>query len=107
MEIVKGLHKVRREDRIKQLLSSLPLIDILTLDVRSAGLAGRIYGDLERLGKTIGRADPMIAAIAINNGLTLVSGNLTHFNGYKNSDTPSCWTTGDSRIARAAPPSVA
>ena len=79
MEIVKGLHKVRREDRIKQLLSSLPLIEILTLDVRSADLAGRIYGDLERLGKTIGRADPMIAAIAINNGLTLVSGNLTHY----------------------------
>ena len=78
MEIVKGLHKVRREDRIKQLLSSLPLIAILTLDVRSADLAGRIYGDLERVGKTTGRADPMIAAIAINNGLTLVSGNVTH-----------------------------
>ena len=79
MEIVKGLHKVRREDRIKQLLSSLPLIEILTLDVRSADLAGRIYGDLERVGKTTGRADPMIAAIAINNGLTLVSGNVTHY----------------------------
>ena len=79
MEIVKGLHKARRDDRIKQLLSSLPLIEILTLDVRSADLAGRSYGDLERLGKTIGRADPMIAAIAINNGLTLVSGNVTHY----------------------------
>ena len=39
----------------------------------------RVYGDLERLGKTIGGADPMIAAIAIHNGLTLVSGNVIHY----------------------------
>ncbi len=79
MEMVKGLHKVRREDRIRQLLSSLTFAEILNFDLRSAELAGRIHGDLEKLGKTIGRADPMIAAIAMNKGLTLVTGNIAHY----------------------------
>ena len=79
MEMVKGLHKIGRENRIRQLLTSLAFAEILNFDLRSAELAGRIYGDLERRGRTIGRADPMIAAIAINNGLTLVTGNIAHY----------------------------
>ena len=49
------------------------------LDLRSAELAGRIYADLERAGQPIGRADPMIAAIALRHDLTLVTGNLSHY----------------------------
>jgi tRNA(fMet)-specific endonuclease VapC len=49
------------------------------LDAVSAELAGRIYADLERLGQPIGRADPMIAAIALRHDLTLVTGNLSHY----------------------------
>jgi predicted nucleic acid-binding protein len=51
----------------------------LTLDGQTAELAGWIYGDLERTGQTIGRADPMIAAIALQHGLSLVTGNQAHF----------------------------
>lgn len=79
MEIVKGLHKLGREDRIQQFLSGLSSIELLTLDARSAELAGRIYADLERIGQPIGRADPMIAAIALQHGLVLVTGNLAHY----------------------------
>lgn len=84
MEIVKGFHKVQREDRIQDFLSVLPLIELLTLDRDGAELAGRIYADLERTGQPIGRADPMIAAITLQNGLTLVTGNLAHYQGISN-----------------------
>ena len=42
-------------------------------------LAGRISGDLDRTGQTIGKADPMIAAIALQHGLELVTGNSSHY----------------------------
>ena len=79
MEIVKGFHKLQREDRIEQFLAGLPTVEVLTLDLRSAELAGRIYADLERTGQPIGRADPMIAALALRHGLTLVTGNISHY----------------------------
>jgi tRNA(fMet)-specific endonuclease VapC len=79
IEIVKGLHKIRRESKIKQFLDGLSTAELLTLDLQSAELAGRIYADLERTGQPIGRADPMIAAIALQHDLTLVTGNLAHY----------------------------
>ncbi len=84
MEIVKGFHKLHREDRIQQFLAGLPTIELLTLDAQSAELAGRIYADLERLGQPIGRADPMVAAIALRHGLVLVTGNLSHYQRIQN-----------------------
>jgi predicted nucleic acid-binding protein len=47
LEIVKGLHKVRREERIQQFLQGLAQVEVLALDVRSGELAGRISADLE------------------------------------------------------------
>jgi len=79
MEIVKGLHKVQREERMQQFLDGLTTVELLTLDLQSSVLAGRMYADLERLGQPIGRADPMIAAIALHHGLTLVTGNTNHY----------------------------
>ena len=79
MEIVKGFHRLRREDRIQQFLAGLPTLELLTLNSESSILAGRIYADLERAGQPIGRADPMVAAIALHRGLTLVTGNLSHY----------------------------
>lgn len=52
---------------------------MLTLDLPSAEVAGRIYADLERTGQPIGLADTMIAAIALQKNLTLVTGNLSHY----------------------------
>ena len=84
LEVVKGLHKIQREDRIEQFLDGLVTVDVLTLDVQSAELAGRIYADLERTGQPIGRADPIIAAIALRHGLTLVTGNQAHYQRIQN-----------------------
>lgn len=52
---------------------------MLTIELSDAELAGRIYADLERTGQPIGLADAMIAAIAIQRDLLLVSGNLSHY----------------------------
>ena len=78
-EIVKGLHKVRREARIQQFLHGLAAVEVLTLETPSAELAGRITADLERAGTPIGRADPLIAAIALHHDYVLVTGNTDHY----------------------------
>lgn len=79
MELVKGLHKVGREERIQQLLERLALEEVLVFHTRGAELSGRIAADLERTGQPIGRADPMVAAIALQHGLVLVTGNTAHY----------------------------
>ncbi len=79
MEIVKGFHKVRSEEGICRFLREISSAEILTLNLRIAELAGRIYADLERKGQTIGRADPMIASIALENNLVLTTGNTDHY----------------------------
>jgi tRNA(fMet)-specific endonuclease VapC len=79
LEIVKGLHKMQREDRVQQFLDGLTAVDVLTLDVPAAQLAGRVYADLERTGQPIGRADPIIAAIAMRHDLVLITGNQAHY----------------------------
>lgn len=79
MEVVKGFHKLHREERIRQFQAGLPTVELLTLDLRSSELAGRIYADLERIGQPIGRADPMVAAIALRYGLTLATSNTSHY----------------------------
>ncbi|MBE9129507.1 MULTISPECIES: type II toxin-antitoxin system VapC family toxin [unclassified Coleofasciculus] len=79
LEIIKGWHKRQREDRIQQFLNVITDAEVLRLDLPSAELAGRIYADLERTGQPIGLADTMIAAIAMQKKLTLVTGNLSHY----------------------------
>jgi tRNA(fMet)-specific endonuclease VapC len=70
---------MQREAQIQKFLSGLAAVEIVSLDVQIAEVAGRIYGDLERTGQPIGRADPMIAAIAVQQGLILVTGNQAHY----------------------------
>ena len=53
--------------------------EILPFDIRAARLAGEIIGDLDRAGRPIGVTDPMIAAIALDKGLDLITGNTAHF----------------------------
>jgi tRNA(fMet)-specific endonuclease VapC len=78
-EIVKGLQKRDRQDLIQELLQRLANEELLPLDRDAAVVAGRIYGELEKAGQTIGRADPLIAGIALIHNLTLVTGNTKHF----------------------------
>lgn len=79
LEIVKGLQQSERQDKIAPWLALASADEVLPLGTDEAALAGRIYGELERTGQSIGRADPVIAATALSHGLVLVTGNTAHF----------------------------
>lgn len=79
MEIVEGWQKRKQEERLQQFLTIVSSQEILSFDFTEAVLAGKIYADLETTGKRIGYPDCMIAAIAIRHNLTLVTGNLSHY----------------------------
>jgi predicted nucleic acid-binding protein len=84
MEIVKGFHQAGRVAALEKFLAGLGSTNLLVFDRSCAETAGKIYADLERTGQPIGRADPMIAAIAIQHNLTLVSGNTDHYQRIQN-----------------------
>jgi tRNA(fMet)-specific endonuclease VapC len=79
LEIVRGYQKAQQFQRMNAFMASVVSEEIFPLDLSAAELAGRITGDLERIGQPIGRADPMIAAIAIDQRLELVTGNTAHY----------------------------
>jgi tRNA(fMet)-specific endonuclease VapC len=79
MEVVKGLHKMERADALKKFLSGLQAIEVIPFDENCSVIAGRMFADLEHVGQPIGRADPMIAAIAVQYKLTLITGNMSHY----------------------------
>lgn len=79
VELVSGLQRTSRTNRLQNLLAALAAEEILPLDRESSIIAGTIYGELMRTGQTIGRVDPMIAGIALHHDLTLVTGNTQHF----------------------------
>jgi len=79
MEVVKGMRRLQREQALIRLLAAMEACEVLTFEAHCAKIAGSIYGDLERTGQPIGRADVMIASIAVANDRTLVTGNLRHY----------------------------
>jgi len=79
MEIVRGFQKKQSPRRLRAFLANIASEEVLAFDQAAAELAGRIQGELERVGQPIGRADPMIAATALQNGLELVTGNTAYY----------------------------
>ena len=80
MEIIQGLQKVGASPkRIQTFRTAIVPEEILAFDQDDADLAGLIAGDLDRVGRPIGRCDPMIAAVAIRHSLELVTGNTAHY----------------------------
>ena len=79
LEIVKGCQQVQATGRMQRFLNAVAQEEVLSLEAPAAELAGRIAGDLDRTGQTIGMADPIIAAIALEHNLELVTGNAAHF----------------------------
>jgi predicted nucleic acid-binding protein len=79
MEIAMGLEKAERIRELDTYLARLRPLQVLKFTAEEARLAGIIHGALQRTGATIGRADPMIAATALVHDLTLVTGNVNHY----------------------------
>lgn len=89
-ELVDGFRRQLRDDRIASLIAGNETVphDVLVLDWKAAQIAGRILGDLHRAGQPIGNADPLIAAIAIQKDVPLVTGNTRHFERIQNLGFP-------------------
>lgn len=78
MEAVRGYQKKQAARQLQSFLAAMATEEVIAFDQSAAELAGRISGELERIGQPIGLADPMIAAIALRHGLELVTGNTAH-----------------------------
>ena len=80
-EIVYGAWKSGRArhhlENLEKIL--LPSVNILPFDTTAAYVCGGLRARLERNGTPLALADLEIAAIAMANNLTLVTGNVRHF----------------------------
>jgi tRNA(fMet)-specific endonuclease VapC len=88
MEITRGHQQKQALRQLQTFLSNVAVEEVVPFVRATAELAGRIAGELERIGQPIGTADPMIAAIALHHGLELVTGNTAHFQRIQNLGYP-------------------
>jgi len=79
MEVIQGYQRVGATARLQAFRNTIASEEVLVFDQPAADLAGQIAGDLDRVGRPIGRCDPMVAAVAITHGLELVTGNTTPY----------------------------
>lgn len=81
-ELVYGAHRLGPRaavllERLDKTL--LPNLSVLPFDVAAARCYGQVRAELERRGTPVGDADLRIAAIALTHSLTVVTGNVRHF----------------------------
>jgi tRNA(fMet)-specific endonuclease VapC len=79
LEVVKVCQQAQATGRMQRFLNAESQEEVLSLEAPAADLAGMITGDLDRTGQTIGMADPIITANALEHDLDLVTGNFAHF----------------------------
>ncbi len=88
--VVKGelflgaLKSERPKQNLKKLERFMAPFASLPFDDRAARIYGRIRARLEKVGRTIGPNDFLIAAIAFANDVTLVTHNMGEFSRVKN-----------------------
>ena len=70
--------KVARRS-LEAVQSLLEQFEVIALGSHEAGLAGSLHAQLQKLGKTIGERDSMIAATAMANDLVMVTDNVREF----------------------------
>ena len=63
----------------KRIMDAIASWGTFPLDMKSAQIAGRVQGQLIGEGSMIDPEDAMIAGIAINNGETILTRNVKHF----------------------------
>ena len=82
-EILKGFKWKNNQNKENQFKEFIKDIIIFTIDDDVINIASNIYSDLRKIGKTIGDADILIAAIVIKNEGILVTNNMKHYEDIK------------------------
>jgi tRNA(fMet)-specific endonuclease VapC len=82
-EIFFGACRLGRRDEIIRAFERLvlPRLTVLSFDLESARVFGRLKAAMEARGRPRSEPDLRIAAIARQHGLTIVTGNVRHFEG--------------------------
>jgi tRNA(fMet)-specific endonuclease VapC len=86
-EIYYGIFRMKDQENDRRRLLDFfgglvfPQLTILPFDEESALIYGRLKSELERKGRPRFEPDLQIAAIALRNRLTVVTGNVRHFGG--------------------------
>jgi tRNA(fMet)-specific endonuclease VapC len=88
MEVVRGYQKKQALRQLQSFMTAIASEEVIPFDRAAAELAGRIAGELERIGQPIGLADPKIAALALTHGLDLATANTAHFQRVQNLGYP-------------------
>ena len=80
-ELLFGAHRTgqRSAEYLSRIRGALPATPFVPFDDSAAEEYGRLRGYLEGRGTPIGHEDTQIAAIALANDLTVVTGNTRHF----------------------------
>jgi tRNA(fMet)-specific endonuclease VapC len=80
-EIYYGVMKAANRKRLLKLFETvlLPRVTILSFDFSAAKKYGKIRSFLEQKGTPLAHADLQIASIALSMNMTLVTGNVKHF----------------------------
>jgi tRNA(fMet)-specific endonuclease VapC len=79
VEVVRGLRRAGARARADAFIASLAHHEILALDTEAAVLAGEMDARLTAIGRPVGLADVLVAAIAHRHGLAVITGNEAHF----------------------------
>jgi len=79
-ELYKGAYRSsRQEEEIKRVSSLVSFFTLLEFTKKIDQEFGRLLNQLNRDGKTIGVLDTLIASIALNYNITVVTKNVKHF----------------------------
>ena len=78
-ELIYGAQKKRSERLLSQVRRIVANLQILPFSSSAAAVYGQVRAELEAAGNPIGEADTRIAAIALEHGLIVVTGNVRHF----------------------------
>ena len=83
-ELFYGAHRSReRVKNVEEVERLLERLDVLPFDRKSSERAGEELAALAAKGRAVEFRDAMIAAVAISNGLHLVTRNADHFSRFK------------------------
>lgn len=78
-EILSGLRHIEATRQIEQFLEFCLFNEVLPITLGSASIAASHYAYLRKLGTPLDDMDLLIAGIAIENDMTLVTHNMKHF----------------------------
>ncbi len=80
-EMAYGAHRSSQTEYLLQQFEEIvwPMVQILPFDRASGEIYGSLRVNLERAGTPLAEPDLRIAAIALTNDLTVVTGNVRHF----------------------------